>query len=121
MKPQPLFYEERFLESWAGSIITNPSTAIVELVANCWDSYATTVDISWPDRSDDSGFVIADNGSGMTKKEFEEIWRLMSYYRIARHGSTSPPPPDVKGLPRPVFGKNGKGRVCRVVQFQSLF
>lgn len=35
LQQEDLFYEDRFLESWAGPIITNPSTAIVELVANC--------------------------------------------------------------------------------------
>ena len=43
-------YDERFLNKYAGSIITDPSTAIVELVANCWDAYATEVQITLPDR-----------------------------------------------------------------------
>jgi hypothetical protein len=37
VQQEDLFYEARFLDSWAGNIITNPSNAIVELVANCWD------------------------------------------------------------------------------------
>jgi hypothetical protein len=41
-----LYFDERFLESYAGSIITDPATAIVELVANCWDAYATEVSIT---------------------------------------------------------------------------
>jgi hypothetical protein len=32
MQQEEIFYEDRFLESWAGPIVTNPSTAIVELV-----------------------------------------------------------------------------------------
>ena len=75
MKQQPLFFEDRFLESWAGSIITNPSIAIVELVANCWDAYATKVEIAWPNKSENYGFIIADNGTGMTKNEFEGFCR----------------------------------------------
>jgi len=105
-----IFYEDRFLESWAGSIITNPSTAIVELVANCWDAYATEVKISWPDPKDGRQFSISDNGKGMTKEEFDYIWRAMSYDRVAKTGATTSPPPGVDGLPRFVFGKNGKGR-----------
>lgn len=110
MEQEELFYEERFLESWAGSIVTNPSTAIVELVANCWDAYSTEVNITWPDNKSDRIFSIKDNGVGMTREEFQYIWRAMSYDRIKRFGLTTNPPPDVKGLPRPVFGKNGKGR-----------
>ncbi|MGK8194748.1 ATP-binding protein [Burkholderia cepacia] len=107
---EDLFYEDRFLESWAGAIITNPSTAIVELVANCWDAYATEVKISWPDPKSNKQFSISDNGKGMTKAEFDYIWRAMSYDRIAKGGATTAPPPGVEGLPRFVFGKNGKGR-----------
>lgn len=110
VEQEGLFYEDRFLESWAGSIITNPSTAIVELVANCWDAYATEVNISWSDVKAERQFSISDNGIGMTRDEFKFIWRAMSYDRVTRHGTTSNPPPGVEGLPRPVFGKNGKGR-----------
>lgn len=110
MEQELLFYEDRFLESWAGPIVTNPTTAIVELVANCWDAYSTEVKITWPEISAERLFSIKDNGIGMTREEFQYIWRAMSYNRVARYGLTTPPPPDVQGLPRPVFGKNGKGR-----------
>jgi len=110
MNQESLFYEDRFLESWAGAIISKPSTAIVELVANCWDAYSTEVKITWPDISAQRQFSISDNGTGMTREEFQYIWRAMSYDRIKRFGRTSNPPPDIQGIPRLVFGKNGKGR-----------
>lgn len=110
LQQEDLFYEDGFLESWAGPIITNPSTAIVELVANCWDAYATEVRISWPDPKKSKQFSISDNGKGMTRAEFDYIWRAMSYNRIAKGGATTAPPAGVEGLPRFVFGKNGKGR-----------
>lgn len=105
-----LFYEPNFLEKWVGSIITSPTTAIIELVANCWDAYATDVRINWPDKNTERQFSIADNGLGMTREEFQYIWRTMSYDRVSKYGTTTNPPSDVEGLPRPVFGKNGKGR-----------
>jgi len=110
MAQEDLFYEDRFLESWAGGIITNPSTAIVELVANCWDAYSKNVKITWPDAKANRQFSIADDGVGMTRDDFAYIWRALSYDRIGRFGNTVNPPPDVQGLPRFVFGKNGKGR-----------
>lgn len=110
MDQQGLLYEDRFLESWAGPIITNPSTAIVELVANGWDAYATKVEITLPDIEKKKQFSIVDNGKGMTLAEFSYIWRAMSYDRIAKFGPVTEPPSDVSGLPRAVFGKNGKGR-----------
>ncbi len=110
LKQESLLYENRFLESWAGAIITNPTTAIVELVANCWDAYSTEVKINWPDITTQRQFSISDNGIGMTSDEFQSIWRTMSYDRVSKHGNKTNPPLDVQGLPRPVFGKNGKGR-----------
>ena len=110
MEQQTLLYDERFLESYAGSIITDPSTAIVELVANCWDAYATKVLITWPDAKDERQFKIKDNGHGMTREKFQHIWRTIAYNRITAQGTTTSPPEDVSGQPRTVFGKNGKGR-----------
>lgn len=110
MEQRTLLYDERFLESYAGAIITDPATAIVELVANCWDAYATEVKITWPDVQLEKQFKISDNGHGMTREEFQHIWRTIAYNRLSSGGSTTPPPDDVQGLPRLVFGKNGKGR-----------
>lgn len=109
MEQEPLF-DERFLSNYAGHIVSDPATAIVELVANCWDAYATEVNITLPSAKDERQFKIVDNGKGMTRDEFQYIWRTLSYNRIAAQGRVSEPPPDVVSLPRAVFGKNGKGR-----------
>ena len=110
MEQQSLLYDERFLESYAGSIMSDPGTAIMELVANCWDAYATQVKVVWPDTASQRPFKISDNGKGMTHAEFHHIWRTIAYNRIAAGGPTSKPPDDIRGQPRLVFGKNGKGR-----------
>lgn len=110
MEQRTLLYDERFLESYAGAIITDPATAIVELVANCWDAYATEVKIVWPDVELERQFKISDNGHGMTREEFQHIWRTIAYNRLSSGGNTTAPPADIQGLPRLVFGKNGKGR-----------
>ena len=110
MEQRTLLYDERFLESYAGPIISDPTTAIVELVANCWDAYATKVLITWPDTETERQFKIEDNGHGMTRAEFEHIWRTIAYNRKAAQGETTSPPEGVTGQPRAVFGKNGKGR-----------
>lgn len=110
MEQRTLLYDERFLESYAGSIITDPATAVVELIANGWDAYATEVNVTWPDATLERQFKISDNGHGMTRDEFQHIWRTIAYNRISSGGSTTLPPNDVEGPPRIVFGKNGKGR-----------
>lgn len=110
MEQRTLLYDERFLDSYAGAIITDPATVIVELVANCWDAYATEVNITWPDDRRETQFKITDNGHGMTRDEFQHIWRTIAYNRLSSGVSTTTPPTGVQGSPRQVFGKNGKGR-----------
>jgi hypothetical protein len=105
-----LFFEKRFLEAYAGTIMSDPTVAIVELVANAWDAYATDVKVEWPDAENGRQFSVTDNGKGMTYEDFAFIWRAMSYDRIARFGTTVQPPDDLDALPREVFGRNGKGR-----------
>jgi len=111
MEQTELFFDDRFLDSYAGSMISDPATAIVELVANSWDAYATEVRITRPDKDMQREFRIEDNGHGMTVAEFERIWRTLSYNRLANQGNTTPPPPELRGAkPRFVFGRHGKGR-----------
>lgn len=87
-----LFFEARFLDTYAGSIMTDPATAIVELVANGWDAYATEVEILWPDAGAARQFMVRDNGHGMTLEDFRHIWRYMAYDRVTRSGLTTNPP-----------------------------
>lgn len=42
---QGVLFDDRFLDRYAGPIISDTAVAIVELVANAWDAYATRVDI----------------------------------------------------------------------------
>ena len=44
-----VLFGETFLEEHAGTLMTNPQAAIVELVANSWDAGADVVDITWPE------------------------------------------------------------------------
>jgi hypothetical protein len=107
---QGSLFDDRFLEDYAGQIMRDPIVALVELVANAWDAYATEVDITWPD--DRNPFRIADNGIGMTAEQVDVRWRTFAYDRIkSQGGETVLPPPGSPGKkPRRVFGRNGKGR-----------
>ncbi len=108
---QGTLFDERFLGRYAGAIMSDPTTALVELVANAWDAYATNVEIIWPEAASFTHFSISDNGVGMSPSEFEVRWRTLDYDRLSRQGPLALPPPDLPGaLPRPVYGRNGKGR-----------
>ncbi|MCH8685869.1 ATP-binding protein [Pedomonas mirosovicensis] len=106
-----LFFDNRFMERHAGSIIVDPAVAIVELVANAWDAWSTKVDIVWPERGTDAAFTIKDNGKGMTEAQFLTRWKTLDYNRLRDEGAESPPPPEMSDLrPRVAYGRNGKGR-----------
>ena len=61
---QGVLFDDKFLDKYAGPIICDAAVAIVELVADAWDAYATRVDIIWPKRSQNIAFSITDNGRG---------------------------------------------------------
>lgn len=106
-----VLFEERFLDKHAGQIISDTAVAIVELVANSWDAYATEVKITWPDKSTERVFEIADNGTGMTREMFERRWGKLDYDRIGAQGNVVQPPAELAGAPsRRVYGRNGRGR-----------
>ena len=104
-----VLFGDRFLTRYAGQILADPATAIVELVANAWDAHATRVDITWPDGN--RTFAIRDDGVGMTSAEFLHRWRMLDYERLVEQGGRSVPPADIPDAkPRAVYGRNGKGR-----------
>lgn len=110
-KKQQTLFDERFLGRYAGAIMSDPTTALVELVANAWDAYATEVEIVWPEKQSGARFSIVDNGSGMTRQEFESRWVTLDYNRLVSQGEMVDPPSDLKdALPRQVYGRNGRGR-----------
>ncbi len=102
-------YDESFLEHHAGRIIDDPAVAITELVANCWDAGADRVDITWPTEIGDE-IAVRDNGSGMTRAEFERRWRTLNYNRAKEQGSDVQFPKGVRGRVRSAFGRSGIGR-----------
>lgn len=105
---QGVLFDDRFLDRYAGPIIADPAVAIVELVANAWDAYATRVDIVWPKRTQNIPFSITDNGKGMTPAQFDRRWKTLDYNGLAEEGNKSAPPPNLSGSPpRSPYGRNG--------------
>lgn len=105
----PFAFADRFLQDHAGQIISEPRTAILELIANSYDAGATQIDILWPTEKGEK-FSVTDNGIGMTKTEFEKRWKTLCYDRVADQGTAVVFPKGVKGIKRTAFGRSGKGR-----------
>ena len=77
----PFAFADRFLQDHAGQIISEPRTAILELIANSYDAGATQIDIVWPTEKGEK-LSVTDNGIGMTKAEFEKRWKTLCYDRV---------------------------------------
>lgn len=82
---------------------------MIELIANAYDAGATEVKIEWPTELGGS-LRITDNGSGMTKDEFDVRWKTLSYNRQESQGRFAENPNHISGEKRAVFGRSGKGR-----------
>ncbi|MER9870687.1 ATP-binding protein [Mesorhizobium sp. M0136] len=108
---QGVLFDSRFLDRYAGPIITDTGVAIVELVANAWDAFATKVEITWPNRATGSLFSIRDNGKGMTADQFQQRWGTLDYDKLSMEGNKTAPPPELNHFaPRDPYGRNGRGR-----------
>jgi hypothetical protein len=106
---QQCLFGEGFLDDHAGAIIRDPRVAIVELIANSFDAGATVVNIEWPIEVGQR-FLISDNGVGMTKTEFDQRWKMLSYDRQVSQGRFAENPNKISGEKRVAFGRSGKGR-----------
>jgi hypothetical protein len=108
---QPLLptFGSGFLLDHAGLIVTNPSIAIVELVANSWDAGSDLVQITWPSQVGQQ-LTVEDNGTGMTYDQFLERWLELNYNRVQAQGNDVLFPDDNRKSLRKAFGRNGKGR-----------
>lgn len=104
-------FDRGFLKDHAGQVITEARVAIIELIANAYDAGAESVDIEWP-TDVQQRLSVTDNGTGMTRAEFERRWRTLSYNRIAHQGQLAEFPPGISHGPRPAFGRSGKGRLA---------
>jgi len=105
----PFAFGPGFLRDHAGHIMTEPHIAVVELIANAYDTGATQVDVRWPDQPGGE-FEITDNGTGMTLEEFNRRWKTLRYNRSIEQGSDVQFPPGSRPSPRVAFGQSGKGR-----------
>lgn len=89
--------------------LKKPEIAIIELISNSWDAYASNVWIEWPEvdslKDDSVRFTILDDGHGMTKDEFIDIWSKIGYDKKEN--------PKMKTYDdgREILGKNGRGRL----------
>jgi hypothetical protein len=103
-----LFEQDYLLRSLSGGIVSQPDTALTELVANAWDAGANHVNIFIPDKIGDQ-LVVEDDGTGLTKEDFYQRWMKLRYNRVSHQGKEVVFP-DGKRHNRLAYGRNGVGR-----------
>lgn len=102
-------FNERFLQDHAGQIVSDPKIAIIELIANAYDAGTQNATIKWPDEIGGI-FSVTDDGTGLTREEFEHRWTFFNYNRTEEQGAEVTFPPGAKRIRRVAFGQSGKGR-----------
>ncbi len=70
----PFKIHPRAFKALGADLVTNDAVAIIELVKNSYDAYATEVDIGFREESDAQSLEIKDNGSGMDRDVIENAW-----------------------------------------------
>lgn len=104
-------FEDNYMFRNNRQIMKSPDVALTELIANAWDAGALNVDIKIPETEENLLISVTDDGTGMTKAEFEERWMTLNYNRTIHQG-TDVVFPEEAGITskRRAYGKNGVGR-----------
>jgi hypothetical protein len=101
-------FEDDYIVRSLGGIVSQPETALTELVANAWDAGATEVKIFIPGEKGQI-LTVEDNGVGMSREDFHNRWMKLRYNRIKHQGKKVIFPAGVQGT-RFAYGRNGIGR-----------
>lgn len=86
----PFKIHPRVFKALGADLVTNDVVAIIELVKNAYDAYATVVDIRFKQTATQWMLEIEDNGSGMSRATIEDAWLTVATpYRknnsVAKH------------------------------------
>jgi hypothetical protein len=101
-------FEDDYIVRSLGGIVSQPETALTELVANAWDAGATEVKIFIPSEKGQK-LTVEDNGVGMSRDDFCNRWMKLRYNRVKHQGKKVDFPIGVQGT-RFAYGRNGVGR-----------
>ena len=70
----PFKIHPRVFKALGADLVTNDVVAIIELVKNAYDAYATVVDVRFIQEAGGWVLEVEDNGSGMNRNTIEEAW-----------------------------------------------
>lgn len=102
----PFRIHPRAFKALGADLVTNDIVAIMELVKNAYDAYATVVDVRFTKSGGVTTLEVEDNGSGMTRQVIEGAWcTVATPYRqkhpvVTRSGKRNRRASGAKGLGR---------------------
>ncbi len=112
----PFRMHPRVFAALGADLVTNDVVAVIELVKNSYDAFASTVHLRF-DNDPKEGFYleIEDDGHGMTKQIIEDVWCV-----VATPYKTQNPFARKGGKQRRVAGEKGLGRLSAARLGQRL-
>jgi len=87
-------FEEGYLVRTLGALVHSPDIALTDIFIP--EDYRQKL-------------IVSDNGTGLSKEQFEQRWMKLGYDRLKHQGKNVLFPPGVKGK-RLAYGRNGVGR-----------
>src|SRR5262245_18887070 len=85
----PFRVHPRAFRALGADLVTNDVVAIIELVKNAYDAYATRVDVRFGEDTAGATFIeVQDDGSGMDRKTIEDAWSTVATPYRQKHPVT---------------------------------
>lgn len=113
MKPQPTVPEQipfkihpRTFAALGADLVTNDAVAVVELVKNAYDAWATDVIVRFGEDAGKKYLEVIDNGVGMSRAILSDVWCV-----VATPFKQSHPHSKLGSRVRRVSGEKGLGRL----------
>jgi len=107
LEPVPFRFHPRVFSSLGADLVTSDLVAVIELVKNCYDAFATRVDVRFKTGADGKlSLEIEDDGMGMTDDTIRDVWCVVATPFREQHTTSSR---DKKR--RRVSGAKGLGRL----------
>ena len=86
----PFRFHPRVFASLGADLVTSDLVAVIELVKNCYDAFATRVDVRFKTGKDgEISLEIEDDGMGMTDDTIRDVWCVVATPFRLEHATSS--------------------------------
>src|ERR1043166_3838191 len=114
-KAVPFKMHPRVFQALGSELVTSDVVAVIELVKNSYDAFATHVEVRFGMANAKLTLEVADNGQGMTKEIIDDVWCMVATPFRQDHPRTHR-----GGKTRRTTGAKGLGRLSAARLGQSM-